>query len=58
MFQLELSEEEKANLIKIMQDYLSELRMEIVDTDLSDYKDTLKHQRAVANAILEKLTKP
>jgi hypothetical protein len=58
MFHLELTDEEKTNLTKIVQDYLSELRMEIVDTDLSDYKDSLKHQRSVVNGILEKLTKP
>lgn len=58
MFHLELTDEEKANLTQIVQDYLSELRMEIVDTDLSDYKDSLKQQRAVVNAILEKLTRP
>jgi hypothetical protein len=56
MVRLELTAEEAAELREILMRYLSELRMEIVDTDRSDYKDYLRGEKSTVNQILERLT--
>lgn len=51
----ELNLEELELLKEILASDLSELRMEIVDTDNSRFKDGLKHRKQVMMDILEKL---
>lgn len=51
----ELNPEELELLKEILTSDLSELRMEIVDTDNSRFKDGLKHRKQVMMDILEKL---
>lgn len=55
MVRLELTVEEAAELREILMRYLSDLRMEIVDTDRSDYKDSLREERSTVKHILERL---
>jgi len=52
---LELTPEEFELLREILEFNLSELRMEIVDTDNSRFKDGLKHRKHTMMDILEKL---
>ena len=51
----ELNPEELELLKEILASDLSELRMEIVDTDNSRFKDGLKHRKQIMMDILEKL---
>jgi len=52
---IELTPEELELLQEILESDLSELRMEIVDTDNSDFKDGLKHRKRIMMDIMEKL---
>jgi len=52
---IELTPEELELLREILESDLSELRMEIVDTDNSDFKDGLKHRKRIMMDIMEKL---
>jgi hypothetical protein len=47
MFQLELNPTEKEILVSILEVCLSDLRMEIADTDSQDYRDVLKERKGV-----------
>jgi hypothetical protein len=55
MFQLDLNPEEKEILISILETCLSDLRMEIADTDSQDYRDTLKQRKRVLSKALNAL---
>lgn len=55
MSQLDLTQEEVEVLVQILQDFRSELRMEIAGTDSGYYRKELKHERDVLDQILEKL---
>jgi hypothetical protein len=52
---VELSVEESGALRKAMQSYLSDLRMEISDTDNPAYRRDLRDERATLEGILTKL---
>ena len=45
MLHLELTAEQQLILINILENTLSDLRMEIVDTDTTTYKDFLKERK-------------
>ncbi|MFP4438420.1 MAG: hypothetical protein ACLFVO_14350 [Chloroflexaceae bacterium] len=47
MIQIELAPEEAAMLQTILDDYLSDLRMEIAGTDRKDFREELKQRRDV-----------
>ena len=47
MFQLDLNPEEKDTLISILESCLSDLRMEIGNTDSQDYRDVLKKHKGI-----------
>ena len=53
----ELNPEELELLREILESDLSELRMEIADTDNSRYKEGLKHRKQIMMDIMEKLGK-
>jgi hypothetical protein len=55
MHTLELSSEEAYVLRETLQSFLSDLRMEIVDTDRKDYRDQLKHRRELLERVVEAL---
>lgn len=58
MFTLSLTEEERAILATVLEEYIPELRMEVADTDSGDLRESLKHQEAVLKKILAALRSP
>lgn len=57
MVNIDMTTEEKGILLDILENYISDLRMEIADTDKSDFKEKLKTKKEALNAILAKLQK-
>ncbi|NIP30469.1 MAG: hypothetical protein GTO02_10880 [Candidatus Dadabacteria bacterium] len=57
MVKLELTNIESERLAKALNTYLSNLRMEIADTDSTFFKEDLKKEKNVLNSILERLSK-
>lgn len=55
MIHVHLTQEEYETLVHILEDYLSDLRMEIADTDRKDFRDMLKHRKAIMMTVLESL---
>jgi len=55
MVTIRLTEKELELLVNELQNYLSELRGEIFDTDNPSYKDNLKDEQATLEAVLTKL---
>mgnify|MGYP001574970778 CR=1 FL=1 len=55
MIHLELTHEEKEMLIDILGNDLSDLRMEIADTDSLEFREMLKKQKEVLKKVLEAL---
>lgn len=55
MASLEFSQQEIDMLNKIVKSYLSELRMEIADTDQSSFKNELRKEKEQLNKLIEKL---
>jgi 50S ribosomal subunit-associated GTPase HflX len=51
MTTLKLNEEQRATLQESMTSYLSDLRMEIADTDNHDFREQLKHKKTVLEEI-------
>jgi len=49
--QLELDSNEAETLVRALESYLSDLSMEIADTDLKDYRDGLKAKRDTLRGI-------
>ena len=50
-----LTEEESSALQQALRTYLSELQMEIADTDDHDFKNGLKHERTVLESVVGRL---
>ncbi len=57
MINIEFSEAEAARLEEVLAEYLSDLRMEIADTDNMDYREKLKDKENFLNSIMRKLAK-
>ena len=55
MIQLELNEKDAATLVKVLNYYVSELRMEIADTDRKAMRDSLKTEEAALKSLAEHL---
>ena len=55
MVQLTLTAEEAGTLAQALENYLSDMRMEIADTDAEDFRDRLKQQESVLTRLLEQL---
>jgi hypothetical protein len=55
MIQITLSDEEAGSLRSVLEVYLSDLRMEIADTERMDLREGLKHQEAFLNRLLAQL---
>ena len=55
MINLELTKEEKDILATVLESYLSDLRMEIADTDSMDFRESLKKKKNVLKKVLETL---
>lgn len=55
MIQLELTAAEQQILVGVLESYLSDLRMEIADTDRKDFREMLKARKQVVMKVLEAL---
>ena len=56
MLELKLDEEEASILADVLENDLSDLRMEIAHTDSFDYREMLKRRKAVLMKAVESLT--
>jgi 3-oxoacyl-ACP reductase-like protein len=54
--EVELTAEESDALRQALQSYLSDLRMEITNTDNASYKHELRDERAALESVAQKLT--
>jgi len=55
MVQIMITEEERALLMDILENDISELRMEIANTDRQGYRDMLKNREALMKTIHQRL---
>ena len=55
---LELTRREGEELAKVLESYLSELRMEIAGTDSWDYRQGLEERKIVLNQLLQQVQAP
>ena len=55
MLQLDVNDDEKTILKEVLESYLSDLRMEIADTDRMEFRDMLKERKAVLIKVIEAL---
>ena len=55
MVRIELTPEDAGELHAILENYLSDLRMEIVDTDAPEYREMLKQRRDLVGRLVEQL---
>lgn len=53
MLELDLTDEELDILRQVLDDALSDLRMEISDTDSLDFREMLKRRKAAITRVLE-----
>lgn len=58
MIRIELSPEEQQVLREVLENSLTDLRVEIVSTDRLEFKDALKHRKSILSRILEELERP
>jgi hypothetical protein len=55
MIQLELAPREVEILVEVLDSYLSDLRMEIADTDSMDFREMLKERKEVIHKVQDSL---
>lgn len=55
MIELNLTPDEVETLRQVLDSYLSDLRMEIADTDRQDFREMLKERKGVLMKVLEGL---
>ena len=55
MVQISLTHEEAATLRGVLNNYVSDLRMEIADTDSQPFRDNLKREEAMLKKLLQRL---
>ena len=55
MVTIELAPEDARLLGEVLASYLSDLRMEIADTDAQDFRDGLKQEESTIKRLLEQL---
>jgi hypothetical protein len=53
--EMDMTLEEKRVLTSTLEKYLSDLRMEIADTDAEEYRDKLREEKRIIYRFLEKL---
>jgi hypothetical protein len=53
MIQLDLTQEERQALLETLESTLSDLRMEIADTDRMDFREMLKTHKAILGRVIE-----
>lgn len=52
---LNISEQEKEEIINILDEYLSDLNMELADTDLMDFRTKLKSKKKLIQKFIDNL---
>jgi hypothetical protein len=52
---ISLSVEERATLLRVLENYLSDLRVEIVNTDFFEFKQMLRERQSTLTHVQEKL---
>lgn len=55
MIRIELTETEAATLREVVEGYLSDLRMEIADTDRLDFRESLKERKLFLQELLGRM---
>ncbi len=55
MVSVEFTTEEASELLRVLEQYLGDLRAEISDTDSSFFKEKLREEKGVVNQVLAKL---
>jgi hypothetical protein len=55
MVQLTLTDTDAATLRRALETYLSDLRMEVADTDAQDFRDDLKQEESVITRLVGQL---
>ncbi len=55
--QVTLTDAEASTLREVLESYLSDLRMEIVDTEQVDFREQLKSEEKILKKIVEALAK-
>ena len=55
MIEMKLTTEEATTLKNVLRSYLSDLRMEIADTDSMDFRDKLKRKEVVLKKLIDEL---
>jgi len=55
MVQLNLSSQEQETLIEVLNDCISDLRMEIADTDKQDFREEIKARKEVLKKVVDAL---
>jgi hypothetical protein len=55
MLQLDLTQDETNILRQVLEEYLSDLRMEIVDTEDQDFREMLKRRKNALTKVLDML---
>jgi len=55
MAQLTLTDQEAGTLRRVLEQYVSDLRMEIADTDAMDFREQLKREEAFLKTVIEQL---
>ncbi|HEU4565787.1 MAG TPA: hypothetical protein VFS05_14100 [Gemmatimonadaceae bacterium] len=58
MIQLSLSADDAAMLREMLEDYLSDLRMEVAGTDSKDWREALKRREELLKRLLDELARP
>ncbi len=53
--QLTLTDTDAATLKKALETYVSDLRMEVADTDAQDFREDLKQEESVIRRLVEQL---
>lgn len=57
MISIDLNKEEARGLLELLEADLSDLRMEIADTDALSYRDGLRAKKLVVQRVIERLQK-
>ena len=55
MLQIDLTHDEATILRQVLESYLSDLRMEIANTDDMGFREMLKHRKSVIAKVLERV---
>lgn len=55
MIRVDLTEEERDILYNMLSNYVSDLRMEIADTDRKDYREIIRQQKNILQKVMDAL---